>query len=681
VVMGLIALSYMGVMAMLARRMYATTCNLFSVSEENRGLRTAQQEHDLRMARYFENAPGFFYTTYMDSDGKSGMPFASAGIHALFGVTVEDVAASLTPLFARVHADDVGPLTVARDESLKKLLPLHVEFRINHPEQGERWIELNSLPQREADGATIWHGFMQDITERKRMEDALAAREREFRSLAGNLPENIARFDTLGRYLYINPTHERTLGVSADEVIGTEIPATHERVKAAIAQVVATGQAVEIVRQPVPVDGEMQIHEVSLVPECDAAGRLVSVLGMGRDMTAIYRMQEIIEAREQEFRSLAENLPVAVIRYDAGCRRRYVNPAAERMLHGSAAGLLGQVPGEGGVPATPAMIEHYRRKMEEVLATGEARECDFALDALPVERQEHYEVLFVPEYGADGQTVGVLAIWYDLTERKREQQQLELLNQAVNQSSDAVILIAEDLRFTYVNDAACRSLGYAREELLGMTPPDIDPSVTREMCLAMVDETMAGKAQVLESWHRTKDGRLFPVEISGCLVEHGGVKFSLTVSRDISERKQMDAAREAALAEAQHLAQLRSAFMAQMSHELRTPLNGILGYTQILLSGDALAEKQLAGLNIIQHSGEHLLSLINGLLDHAAIEADKFELIFDDIELEPFLAAIIGIIRVRAEQKNLSFACDADTSLPAVVRGDAQRLRQILLNL
>ncbi|HEX5337735.1 MAG TPA: ATP-binding protein, partial [Gallionella sp.] len=70
-----------------------------------------------------------------------------------------------------------------------------------------------------------------------------------------------------------------------------------------------------------------------------------------------------------------------------------------------------------------------------------------------------------------------------------------------------------------------------------------------------------------------------------------------------------------------------------------------------------------------------------GILDHAAIEADKFELIPGDIELEIFLGTIIGIIRVRAEQKNIAFNCEADAGLPAVVRGDAQRLRQVLLNL
>lgn len=127
--------------------------------------------------------------------------------------------------------------------------------------------------------------------------------------------------------------------------------------------------------------------------------------------------------------------------------------------------------------------------------------------------------------------------------------------------------------------------------------------------------------------------------------------------------------------------QAKSMFLASMSHELRTPLNGVLGYTQSLLRDDALGEKQLAGLNIIQHSGEHLLSLINGLLDHAAIEAGKFELIESDIELDSFLGVIIDMTRVRVEQKNIEFTCDVGSDLPAIVRGDGQRLRQVLINL
>lgn len=128
---------------------------------------------------------------------------------------------------------------------------------------------------------------------------------------------------------------------------------------------------------------------------------------------------------EREFRKLAENLPVAVIRYDSEQRRRYLNPVAEKMLHATTAELLGHLPGDPAIPAKPEMIKYYRDRMAEVLVTGKKRELDFVLDALPADQQEYYEVRFVPEQDASGQVIGVLAIWYDITERKEVQFMLE----------------------------------------------------------------------------------------------------------------------------------------------------------------------------------------------------------------------------------------------------------------
>ena len=136
------------------------------------------------------------------------------------------------------------------------------------------------------------------------MEKSLADSEREFRSLAENLPDNIARWDVEGRYLYINPTHERTLGVSAKDMLGKPIPDTHVQVKVGIAQVVSTGQSLQFVRQSILVNGRMEIHDVNLVPERDAAGKIVSVLGIGRNMTDLYRLQDDLKAKDRQLHAL-----------------------------------------------------------------------------------------------------------------------------------------------------------------------------------------------------------------------------------------------------------------------------------------------------------------------------------------------------------------------------------------
>jgi|GEM_PF-2237421 len=127
--------------------------------------------------------------------------------------------------------------------------------------------------------------------------------------------------------------------------------------------------------------------------------------------------------------------------------------------------------------------------------------------------------------------------------------------------------------------------------------------------------------------------------------------------------------------------QAKSIFLANMSHELRTPLNGILGYAQILLRDKALNEHELSGLSVIQKSGEHLLTLINDILDFAKIEAGKLELYLTDIQFGAFLREIAEMIEVKAAQKDLDFRCELTPDLPPLVRADEKRLRQVLLNL
>ena len=125
----------------------------------------------------------------------------------------------------------------------------------------------------------------------------------------------------------------------------------------------------------------------------------------------------------------------------------------------------------------------------------------------------------------------------------------------------------------------------------------------------------------------------------------------------------------------------KSAFLAGMSHELRTPLNAILGYAQILQHDKSLAERSAAGLATIQQSGEHLLALINDILDLSRIEAGRLDLFVNPIDLAAFLQGIADTMRIKAEQKGLLFTLDSDGALPCAVQVDDKRLRQVLLNL
>jgi len=151
----------------------------------------------------------------------------------------------------------------------------------------------------------------------------------------------------------------------------------------------------------------------------------------------------------------------------------------------------------------------------------------------------------------------------------------------------------------------------------------------------------------------------------------------LQIARDEAETARAKA--EVAQSAAEAANQAKSTFLANMSHELRTPLNGILGYAEILKRrGDAAYRD---GLGVIQSSGQHLLTLINDILDLSKIEAGKLDLFPQSIHLPMFLETIVGIIRERAEQKDLLLVYEADDNLPPGVEADETRLRQVLLNL
>ena len=125
----------------------------------------------------------------------------------------------------------------------------------------------------------------------------------------------------------------------------------------------------------------------------------------------------------------------------------------------------------------------------------------------------------------------------------------------------------------------------------------------------------------------------------------------------------------------------KSEFLANMSHELRTPLNGILGYTQILQGSKIMSPEELKGIRVIHQCGNHLLTLINDILDISKIEAKKMELYPKNFHFPSFLENLVDICRIRADHKEISFSYQPQTQLPNHIHGDEKRLRQILINL
>ena len=242
-------------------------------------------------------------------------------------------------------------------------------------------------------------------------------------------------------------------------------------------------------------------------------------------------------------------------------------------------------------------------------------------------------------------------------------------------------------RFTFANRAVANGMGAANpQELLGRTDFDFYPpeaaaryfeeeqQIMRSGCpMLSHEEHVFYSRSGAEAWLLTTKLPLRDDE--------GGTIGIVGINYDITERKRAEEALQEAKRLAEVTARAKSEFLARMTHELRTPLNSVLGYVQILQRDSNLSERQVASLATIEHSGRHLLLLINDVLDTAKIECGKFELAPASVHLAEFAQVVGDIIRVKASEKGLQFFCNVDPRLPPVVTVDERRLGQVLLNL
>ncbi|NET74459.1 MAG: PAS domain S-box protein, partial [Sphaerospermopsis sp. SIO1G2] len=178
-----------------------------------------------------------------------------------------------------------------------------------------------------------------------------------------------------------------------------------------------------------------------------------------------------------------------------------------------------------------------------------------------------------------------------------------------------------------------------------------------------------------------KDGRQVPILMTGTTRRHKGevIGYIDTIT-DLTERKRMEDVLRSARDQAIEASRLKSAFLANMSHEIRTPLNGVIGMAE-LLADSGLNEEQQEFLEIINTSGNALLSIINEILDFSKISEGKIELEHQPFNLRETIESALDMLASSATQKRLELAYIMNHDIPNIVLGDAIRLRQVLINL
>ncbi len=238
----------------------------------------------------------------------------------------------------------------------------------------------------------------------------------------------------------------------------------------------------------------------------------------------------------------------------------------------------------------------------------------------------------------------------------------------------------ETLYFLEVNRAAIRNYGFSREEFLAMRITDIRPQEDVDRLLVEMKEERP-VIQSSERRHRCKDGRIIPVKVTSHLAEVNRRTVAVVVAKDIEERKLAHEILVRSKEEAERATKFKDQFLSTMSHELRTPLNSILGFSELIADEryGALNTRQLHYADNIHKSGKHLLRLINDILDLSKIEAGRFELAMENVQVSTALGEALSVMRPLSDRKSQKLFQRAEKGL--YVRADVTRFRQVLLNL
>lgn len=483
--------------------------------------------------------------------------------------------------------------------------------------------------------------FVRDITERKRTEDVLYfiaqrswtdSAENFFNALAQHLGEALGVDYVVIDRLDKTPDVAETVALYAK---GAIVPNMHYDLKGTPCENVMGRKFCfypQGIQQLFPDDTrlvKMGAESYAGIPLWDSVGQPIGLIAVMdgkplRDEGSISKLlqlvairaaaemerersERVLREREHEFRTLAENMPDNIVRYNREGGMVYVNPVLERTLEDSAAAMIGTTVREYNPDGS---YEDYAQLLDTVLASGEAGELEKIVPGPDGETSVH-QIRVVPERGENGEIVGVLAIGRDITERK---QAVKKLRESENRfrtlfesATDCMLILDMDGRIVDINRTGYERLGYQEHEMLGRKIAEFD---TPKFAV-LVSEQMAKIAEegnsIFESAHVCKDGSIMPVEINTRTIQLGGESRYFSVIRDITQRKHAERQlRELTM----HLQTVREEEKAHLAREIHDDLGSTLAalkmYTHWLAQKLPTGAKMLPLQNCIESMKEVL---------------------------------------------------------------------------
>jgi PAS domain S-box-containing protein len=561
-----------------------------------------------------------------------------------------------------------------------------------------------SVSEMQIGGFKKYTGMVRNISERKRMEEAVRESEERFRQLAESI-DAVFWLTTpdKSQVLYISPAFE-TIWECPREVLRSKplywLDHIHPEDKPRVS-IAAACQA------HLPYDEEYRIITATgrerwirdrSFPIKNADGVTYRIAGIAQDITEAKELDAQLRASEQRHRALVELSPHAIF---VNCDDRIVfaNRACVKLL-----GAMDspQLVGKRVLDVIhPDSQEQVRERIASLRATNQPvptiEERFVGLDGQPVE----VEVAAAPVRFEGKPAIQVIAT--DIRARKNLERALLATNvqlQTILDSATNVSIIAADSDgiITTFNTGAEELLGYSAGEMIGQqslvrlhVPEELDRHA-RELSEfyqrplhgveALIEPARQGRSDEREWTYQQKDGTRITVlvTITALRGSQGAVMGYLAIGKDITRRKAAELALAQARDEALRTAQLKADFLATMSHEIRTPMNAIIGMTGLLLD-TALTPEQHDFADTVRRSSDALLTIVNDILDFSKIEAGKLH--FEQVAFDPRLAVedTMELMAEQAQSKGLELTALVDAAVPTGVLGDPGRLRQILVNL
>ena len=454
-------------------------------------------------------------------------------------------------------------------------------------------------------------------------------------------------------------------------------------------QVIVTEQAIEREVTLLPIR-EVLLMRVNPYQQEDGSNDGVVVTFI--NITELKQTQTQLRTSNAILENLFSASPVGLSLHDRNLRFLKINQALADMNGFSVEEHLSKDPSE----LMPELHEQIAPIFEHVRETGEPRlniEIQGKTPAKPDE-ERNWLASYYPVELADGER-GVGAVIVDITELKRTQQALQdsrNLIEQITESSPGIIYIydLEEWRYVYVNQSIKDILGYTPDKILQIGATIVERIVHPED-RAVVQGYLESFQEVtdnrrLECEHRAphKDGTWRWLYLRSRVFQRtatGRAKQILGIATDITHRKQIELELQQAKAASDAANRAKSEFLANMSHELRTPLNAILGFSQLMSRNPELTPILRENLQAINRSGEHLLSLINTVLDLAKIEARRMSLEESPCDFYDLLHEIEEMLWMKVESKGLHFTFELNPDVPRYLVVDHKKLCQILTNL